>query len=166
MKTSFNLFLLILKQTKTLRFLSAFGIVFIVCTILLRILDPKSLPTYADALWFGFMTVTTIGLGDFTVITLPARLVTVFLGVYGIFATGFICGVGASWLFEKVRERKNESVSYMLYQLEHIDDLDDQQINDLKNSIQKIQAFPMVNKVRKGLLNRAKNRSGKNEGKK
>lgn len=149
MMNSFNLFLLILKQTKTLRFLSSFSVVFIICTILLRILDPKSLPTYADALWFGFMTVTTIGFGDFTVVTIPARLVTVFLGIYGIFATGFICGVGASWLFEKVRERKNESVSYMVYQLEHLDDLSEEQIADLKNSIQKLQSFPLINKARK-----------------
>ena len=132
---SLALFSLILKQTHTRAFLRAFLIAYVVCCLVLHWIDPVDLPTYGDAFWFGFIVFTTIGLGDYTVTTLPARLITVFLGVYGILAIGFICGVGASWLFEKVRESRNESVSLMLYQLEHLDELSDEELENLKQRV-------------------------------
>ncbi len=134
---SFTLFSLILKQTHTGKFLLSFGVFYVICCLVLHWIDPIDLPTYADAFWFGFIVVTTIGLGDFTVTTVLARWITVFLGLYGIFVIGFICGVGASWLFEKVRERRNESISWMLYQLEHLDELSPDQLQDLKGRIEK-----------------------------
>ncbi len=132
---SLTLFSLILKQTHTRQFLRSFMIAYVLCCLVLHWIDPIDLPTYGDAFWFGFIVFTTIGLGDYTVTTLPARLVTVFLGIYGILAIGFICGVGASWLFEKARERRNESVSLMLYQLEHLDELSDEQLDTLKQRL-------------------------------
>lgn len=132
-----NLFALILRQTKTVRFLASFACVFVICTLLLWWLDP-SLETYGDAIWYGFMLVTTIGFGDLKAVTLSSRLVSVFLGLYGILAIGFICGVGASWLFEKVRAQKGESVALMLHQLEHLEDLDDEQIRSLQSRARQI----------------------------
>lgn len=133
-----SLFSLLLKQTKTVRYLVSFLIAFLICSLLMWMLDP-SIETFGDAIWFGFMLVTTTGFGDLTVRTPAARLVAVFLGLYGVLTIGFICGVGASWLFEKVREGKNDSVAMMLYQLEHLDELSDEQIQALQTRISHIQ---------------------------
>ena len=122
-----SLFSLILKQTRTWKFLGAFAVVFLICSFLLWITDP-SLITYMDALWYSFMLVTTVGFGDLTATNLISRLISVFLGLYGVVAIGFICGVGASWLFEKVREGRGEPVAMMIHQLEHLEDLDDTQL--------------------------------------
>lgn len=127
-----SLFALILKQTKTVRFLLSFVIVFLVCTLLLWVCDP-SLESYGDAIWYGFMLVTTIGFGDLHATTLSSRLISVFLGLYGVTAIGFICGAGASWLYEKVKG--DESIALMLHQLEHVDVLDDQAIDTLQKHL-------------------------------
>ncbi len=135
-----SLFALILKQTKTWKFLGAFAITFLICTLLLWLVDP-SLKTYMDALWYGFMLVTTVGFGDLTATNLISRLISVFLGLYGVLAIGFICGVGASWLFEKIREGRGESVARMIDQLEHLEDLDDHQLAAIQQRAQKITSF-------------------------
>lgn len=127
-----SLFALILKQTKTVRFLLSFAAVFVICSLLLWLTDP-GLKTWGDAIWYSFMLVTTIGFGDLTAATLTSRLISVFLGLYGVLAIGFICGVGASWLDEKVRG--SESVALMLSQLEHLEDLSDDQVQDLSDRI-------------------------------
>ncbi|MCR5490978.1 MAG: potassium channel family protein [Bacilli bacterium] len=44
----------------------------------------ESIPTYGDALWYCFAVVTTIGFGDFTALTFAGRLISVFIGIYGI----------------------------------------------------------------------------------
>lgn len=135
---SISLFSVILKQTKTGSYLLSFAGIFLVCSLLMWWLDP-SIKTFSDAIWFGFMLVTTTGFGDLTVTTPLARIVAVFLGLYGIVTIGFICGVGASWLFEKIRAGKNESVALMVYQLEHLDELSDTEISHLKTRIASVQ---------------------------
>lgn len=129
-----ELFFLIFKQTHMDKFLYGFVIYYIISCLILFWIDP-SLETLGDAFWFGFMLITTIGFGDFTVTSVLGRVVAGLLGVYGIVLFGFVCGVGASYLFEKTRIGHNESVSEMIWQLEHLDSLDSDKISALKEKI-------------------------------
>ncbi len=131
-----DLFAIILRQTKTVHFLVSFVVVFTVLILLIWLVDPN-IKTLSDAIWFGFMLVTTTGFGDLTVSSLAGRMLAVILGLYGILAIGFITGVGASWLFEKVRENGSGSVASMVYQLEHLDELSDAQISKLSDQLRK-----------------------------
>lgn len=117
------------------QFLIGFLVFYVISCLLMFLLDP-SLTTLGDAFWFGFMLVTTIGFGDFTVISMPARIIAAMLAVYGIMIIAFICGVGSTYLLESLRSKRNESVSDMLWQLEHLDKLSDEQITSLQNRIQ------------------------------
>lgn len=144
-----SLFSLIFRQTHMRSYLLAFIPVFLVCCGLIWALD-KEITSYGDALWYGFMLVTTIGFGDLTVTSPLARIVSVFLGLYGILMIGFICGVGASWLFEKVRSSRGESVSLMLYQLEHLETLSDEQVAHLQKQVRDLK--PQTSKKSPGSL--------------
>lgn len=130
-----ELFYLIFKQTHMDKFLLGFAVYYVFTCLVLWVVDP-SLSHVGDAFWFGFMVITTIGFGDFTVTSFIGRLVTALLGIYGIVLFGFVCGVGASYLFEKTRIGREESVSQMVWQLEHLDQLDDDQKQKLKGKIQ------------------------------
>ncbi len=131
----FELFWLIFRRTHMNQFLIGFLVFYVISCLLMFLLDP-SLTTLGDAFWFGFMLVTTIGFGDFTVISMPARIIAAMLAVYGIMIIAFICGVGSTYLLESLRSKRNESVSDMLWQLEHLDKLSDEQITSLQNRIQ------------------------------
>lgn len=48
---------------------------------------------FGNGLWFAFTVVTTIGFGDMKVTTLPGRLVTVVLGIYGIIVVAVITSI-------------------------------------------------------------------------
>lgn len=131
----FELFWLIFRRTHMNQFLIGFLVFYVISCLLMFLLDP-SLTTLGDAFWFGFMLVTTIGFGDFTVISMPARIIAAMLAVYGIMIIAFICGVGSTYLLESLRSKRNESVSDMLWHLEHLDKLSDEQITSLQNRIQ------------------------------
>jgi len=70
-----------------------------------------NITNFADALWWSFVTITTVGYGDFTPITLTGRLVAVSLMIGGITIIGVITASFASWIVEKVQlTEKQEDV--------------------------------------------------------
>ncbi len=56
-----------------------------------------------DALWWGFTTISTVGYGDFTPITIPGRVLAVGLMICGIVIVGVVSATLISALNEGVR---------------------------------------------------------------
>ena len=64
-----------------------------VCFSLVLYSVEDNIPTFADALWYSFAVVTTIGFGDFVAVTPIGRILTVILGLYGIVAVAVITSI-------------------------------------------------------------------------
>lgn len=135
----FQLFWLILERLHLKRFLFVFLLWYIVACTLLWILDP-SIKTLADGFWFGFILVTTIGFGDYTVVTLPARIVAACLGLYGDLVITFLTGAITSWFFEKFSAFRGHSVGQFVNQLEHMDELSDEELRQIAQKARDLKA--------------------------
>lgn len=57
---------------------------------------------FADALWWAFVTITTVGYGDYFPVTLTGRVVAVGLMIGGIALIGVVTATLASWIVERV----------------------------------------------------------------
>lgn len=71
-----------------------FGLLLLIFTFsfLLSAVEP-AMGQYEDALWYCFAIVTTIGFGDITAVTVPGRILSVVLGVYGIVVVALITSI-------------------------------------------------------------------------
>ncbi|MBN2853264.1 MAG: NAD-binding protein [Clostridia bacterium] len=58
--------------------------------------------SYADAIWWGFVTVTTVGYGDIPVLTLGGKIVATFLMLIGIGSFGLITASVATIFIDKM----------------------------------------------------------------
>ena len=61
-----------------------------------------SITTFGDALWWAFVTITTVGYGDYSPVTVEGRLVAVGLMLGGIALIGLVTASLASWIVERV----------------------------------------------------------------
>lgn len=69
-----------------------------------------------DALWWAFVTITTVGYGDLSPVTADGRLIAVGLMLGGIALIGVITATFASWIVEQVEtadEAKTATVGHL-----------------------------------------------------
>lgn len=85
-----------------------FGSIYIL--YLERHIPGSNIQTAADAFWWTFITITTVGYGDFYPVTPEGRLVAVILISIGVGMFGSLTAILASWILnpeqEKVRDEQ------------------------------------------------------------
>jgi len=68
-----------------------------------------NISTWQDALWWAFVTVTTVGYGDFYPVTYEGRLFALGLMLCGIALLGIVTASLSSWLLEKVADSTDQA---------------------------------------------------------
>ena len=87
-----DVLLKILKKTYAAEILMGLLLLIIAFSLVLPQFE-FGIPTFGDALWYCFAIVTTIGFGDFSAVTLPGRIISVILGIYGIIVVALVTSI-------------------------------------------------------------------------
>jgi voltage-gated potassium channel len=64
--------------------------------------------TFGDAIWWAFVTIATVGYGDFAPVTAPGRAVAVGMMIGGVAVVGIVTATLSSWVIERAAERGND----------------------------------------------------------
>ncbi|WP_314507532.1 ion channel [uncultured Microbacterium sp.] len=92
----------------------------------LAVLDAENgigdIDTFSDALWWAFVTITTVGYGDFYPVTLTGRVVAVGLMIGGLALIGVVTATLASWIVERVADQTKKTANATETQVEQLRD--------------------------------------------
>ncbi|QHC66380.1 two pore domain potassium channel family protein [Rathayibacter sp. VKM Ac-2759] len=77
---------------------------------------------FGDAIWWAFVTVTTVGYGDFVPVSVTGRVVAVGLMVGGIALIGVVTATLASWIVEQVSLETEKTAAATEEQVEALRD--------------------------------------------
>lgn len=107
------------------------AIIIIIGALLISIVENISL---ADALWWSFVTFTTVGYGDVTLYTPLGRIIGVILMIVGIGVIGVLTSTIAVMIFFGNKERNNESYKdeIIIDAVERIKNFDELKEEDLE----------------------------------
>lgn len=67
-----------------------------------------NIENFGDAMWWAFVTITTVGYGDFYPVTTSGRIVAVALMAGGVAVVGVVTATLASWVLEKAASRTSD----------------------------------------------------------
>ena len=100
------------------------------------------IPTLGDALWYLFVSFTTIGFGDLTAVTFAGRLITVVVALYGIVVVALLTGVVVGFYNELLKVRARSSLAEFVDELEHLPELSPEQLQDLSERVRQRRVLP------------------------
>lgn len=113
--------------------------VLVVFIAALAVLDAErdaggDITTFGDAIWWAFVTITTVGYGDFTPLTVTGRITAVGLMVGGIALIGVVTATLASWIVERVADQATKTTAATERQVEELR----QEIHELKDLVREL----------------------------
>lgn len=90
--------------------------------------------TFPDAVWWAFVTITTVGYGDYYPVTAAGRLVAIGLMIGGIALIGVVTATLASWIVERVSDQTSKTVAATESQVEELR----RELTELKDMIREL----------------------------
>lgn len=90
--------------------------------------------TFPDAVWWAFVTNTTVGYGDYFPVTDAGRLVAVGLMIGAIALIGVVTATLASWIVERVSDQTSKTVAATESQLDELR----REVTELKDMIREL----------------------------
>jgi voltage-gated potassium channel len=105
-----NIFKNHMKGTFTFAVIVAFMLILFSSVLILEVeTAPNSnIKTAEDALWWAYVTITTVGYGDLYPVTTKGRIVALVLMIAGVGLFGVFTGYLASWFVEPEKEKEDE----------------------------------------------------------
>lgn len=82
-----------------------------------RFAEDTLIANLPDALWWGFVTITTVGYGDTYPVTTGGQMIAVFLMLVGIGLLGTVTATVAGWVADKLRSEQEEAEDEVMAEL-------------------------------------------------
>ena len=116
-----NIIAKIIKKTMVYEIILTMLILVVLCSVYFTVVE-QNITSYADALWFCFSVITTIGFGDVYVTTTFGRILSVILGVSGIIVVAVFTSVIVNFYNEISKKRENKKGEPSTEEVEKIEE--------------------------------------------
>jgi len=84
--------------------------------------DPAaSITTFGDAIWWAFVTMSTVGYGDLYPVTTTGKVVAVMMMVVGVALLGLVSGTIVSALLDKIRGGEQTEITILLNRIDSLE---------------------------------------------
>ena len=97
--------------------------------------------SFGDAIWWSFVTFTTVGYGDILLTTKLGRIVAILLMVFGIGFIGVTTSTIAAYIINndirkrKKRNFKDNTIEFIKYRIDDLDNVSDEELENIYNTL-------------------------------
>lgn len=97
----------------------------------------STIETFGNAMWWSIVTMTTVGYGDLSPVTIAGRVIAVMMMIGGIALIGVVTGTLASWIVSRVATEDAEQSAATRAELVEMQRKLDQVLRELRKANRK-----------------------------
>ncbi len=124
----------ILKRTRADRLLISYLLFIFADALFIWLVDP-GIVTYGEALWYCYAVLSTAGFGDIVATVPLAKLASVLLTIYSLFALAIITGVIVNYFSQVIQAQQKDTLVHFIDKLEQLPDLSRKELEELSHSV-------------------------------
>ena len=113
-------------------------IIIVLGAVLISLLEEMS---FGDAIWWSFVTFTTVGYGDILLTTKTGRIVAIVLMIFGIGFIGITTSTIAAYIVNKDIKRhnkrnfKDETIEFIKIKIDDLDNISDEELDNIYKTL-------------------------------
>lgn len=127
---------LVIKRSGAGKLLNVFVILYLLCALVVMLVEPN-VTSYWDALWFLWAVSLTVGLGDYTAVTILGRVATMICSLFALVIASIVTAVIVDFFNESRQHQMNEALTTILDKLERLPELSKEELEHISNQIKK-----------------------------
>ncbi len=129
-----RLFWSIVKRSHAEKVTLGFAASFFIVALIVMLWEP-GVSSYGDALWYTFVSCTTIGYGDLVAQTAVGRLLIVYITLYEIVWIAVLSGVIVTHYMEVISRRERLTATRFMDRMEHLPELSQEELQELSDKV-------------------------------
>ena len=113
-------------------------IIIVLGAVIIALLEDMS---FGDAIWWSFVTFTTVGYGDILLTTKLGRIVAILLMIFGIGFIGVTTSTIAAYIINndirkrKKRNFKDEAIEFIKYRIDDLENVSDEELENIYKTL-------------------------------
>ena len=124
----------VMRQSGASRIWAGFLVFYFFCALVIWLWEP-TIRTLWDGIWYCYEVVTTIGFGDMTVISVPAKSLSILLSVYAVLVIAIVTGVVVNYFIQLVELRQKGSLTTLIDKLERLPELSPEELEQIARQV-------------------------------
>lgn len=126
----------IYSRTHADRILRVYLIFFFISALIITASEP-GIKTFGEGVWYSFVSVMTIGFGDYVAVTFIGRLMTILLSIYSMLVFAILTGVITSFFMDAAKMRYRDSMEEFMDDLMHLEELPPERLAEISEKAKK-----------------------------
>jgi len=126
----------ILKNSFLWKAVCGYLLFFFISSLIVFLVEP-TITAFGDALWYSFVSATTIGFGDFAATGLIARIMTVIIYFYTVLIIALVTAVFTQFFIEVAKAKRDKSIAVLQNDMENLAELPKERLEEISATIRK-----------------------------
>ena len=126
----------IYSRTHADRILRVYLIFFFISALIINASEP-GIKTFGEGVWYSFVSVMTIGFGDYVAVTFIGRLMTILLSIYSMLVFAILTGVITSFFMDAAKMRYRDSMEEFMDDLMNMEELPPERLAEMSEKAKK-----------------------------
>lgn len=126
----------IYSRTHADRILRVYLIFFFISALIITASEP-GIKTFGEGVWYSFVSVMTIGFGDYVAVTFIGRLMTILLSIHSMLVFAILTGVITSFFMDAAKMRYRDSMEEFMDDLMHLEELSPERLAEMSEKAKK-----------------------------
>lgn len=126
----------IMKRTHMYPIIMSFLVFTFIDAFVILMAEP-GINSYADALWYCYVVMATVGFGDIVAVTVIGRVASVLITIYALFVFAMATGVVVNFHAQLIEIQQKDTIAAFADKMQHLPEMSKEELTHISENVKR-----------------------------